>query len=392
MFPEIGRVRKGAPKTEEGWVGKDLNYFRVEFDQKEKVAEAVFRGTYGDQPDEINILLPFNSVDENFEAWREKYVAGGLVHRCDGERVMYEINSETGEPTITNGHPFKACDHKIGCVPTGRLKILIPELKRLAFLTVLTTSYHDCMNLSRQLLAILQINGRLAGVPLVLRRRPVEISTPSGPDGKRARRLKSLLSIEADPTWVSLKLNEIQHAALPEAFEEGTYPQLESPEWDDQFIDVDDNDVIEDLQDLPENDDPEPPQKVSTEETVEPTYERPLEPEPLKVALHGKAKKVLDEGIKLNAKAEPPETIKVVKNALYEVFAGPFAEEQTMILLNWLWDCGTEIGFIKDHQIKAMYDWLALTLDSGGAFIISQVAGMEADKAITYIAQLEGEQ
>jgi hypothetical protein len=384
MFPEIGRIRKGAPK-EPDRPGKDLTYFRVEFDEREKVASAAFRSVYGDTPSELNVLLPFNSVDENFEAWREVYVQGGLVHRCDGERIWYEINPADGQSVVTNGDPIRTCDHKIGCSPSGRLKVLIPELQRLAFLTVLTGSFHDCMNISRQLLAILQINGQLAGVPLILRRRPVQISTPSGPDGKRVRRLKSLLSIEADPNWVKRKLIAMQHAALPgNGLDEYEYPQLEAPDWDDQFIEHEEND---DIDDLPENDNPEPPQKVNSEPPPEPTYERPLDPEKLKVALHGKAKNVLDEGIKLNPKAEPPENISVVKSAIFEVFAGPFAEEQTTIFLDWLWECGTEAGLIKHHQVKAMYDWLGLTLDSGGAFIISQVAGMEADQAITYITE-----
>ena len=230
-FPEIGRIRKGAPK-EPDKPGKDLKYFRVEFDDEEKKATAIFKNTYGDEPSELNILLPFNSVDENFDAWREAYVAGGLVHRCDGERVWYEIDPESGEQLVVNRIPEEQCDRSTKCKPTGRLKVLIPELQRLAYLTVLTGSTHDVMNISRQLEALLQINGKLAGVPLKLRRRPVKISTPSGTDGKRARRVKSLLSIEADPEWVRHKLLSMKAAALPDNGLEDL-PALEAPDEDD---------------------------------------------------------------------------------------------------------------------------------------------------------------
>ena len=230
-FPEIGRIRKGAPK-ETNKPGKDLTYFRVEFDEEEKQATAIFHKTYGGTPSELNILLPFNSVDENFDAWREAYVAGGLVHRCDGERVWYENDPESGEQLVVNRIPEEQCDRSSGCKPTGRLKVLIPELQRLAYLTVLTGSTHDVMNIARQLEALLQINGKLAGVPLKLRRRPVKISTPSGTDGKRARRTKSLLSIEADPEWVRHKLLSMKAAALPDNGLEDL-PALEAPDEED---------------------------------------------------------------------------------------------------------------------------------------------------------------
>ena len=238
-FPEIGRIRKGAPK-EPDKPGADLTYFRVEFDEEEKQATAVFHKTYGGTPSELNILLPFNSVDENFDAWREAYVAGGLIHRCDGERVWYEIDPKSGEQLVVNGMPEEQCDRSTKCKPTGRLKVLIPELQRLAYLTVITGSTHDVMNIARQLEALLQINGKLAGVPLKLRRRPVKISTPSGTDGKRARRTKSLLSIEADPEWVRHKLLSMKAAALPDNGLDEDMPALEAP---DDFVE---GEVVED--------------------------------------------------------------------------------------------------------------------------------------------------
>lgn len=231
QFPEIGQLRKGAPKpTDSKRPGADLTFFRVTFDERETESAAIFAKHYGPEPTEIDVLLPFNVISENFDAWREAYVAGGLVHRCDGERIWYEINPATGEKLVTNGEPAKKCDGHAQCKPTGRLKILVPQLQRLAYLTVLTTSIHDIMNLHRQLEALLQINGKLAGVPLKLRRRPIKISTPSGDNGKRARREKWLLSIEADPTWVKAKLLAMKAAALPGNGMGEDVPLLEAPD------------------------------------------------------------------------------------------------------------------------------------------------------------------
>lgn len=234
QFCEIGHIRKGAPKPKnKQQPGADLTYFRATFEEGEEEAAEMFLEAYGSEPREINIRLPFNTVDENFDAWRKVYVRGGLVHRCDGEYIDYEVDIETGDTLVmngldTNGNKVK-CDGEpvtwytdkqgqeqpVCCEPKGRLKVIIPELRRLAFMVVLTTSVWDILNISRQLEAIRYVNdGKLQNVPLVLKRRPREISTPSGTDGKRARREKWLLSIEADPAWV-----EAQILALP-AFDE----------------------------------------------------------------------------------------------------------------------------------------------------------------------------
>jgi len=211
-FVELGQLRKGAPKPKNAKrPGADLTYFRATFEDGEERAASVFQETYGDEPREINIRLPFNTVEENFDAWRETYVQGGLVHRCDGEYVQYEVDPQTGSVLVMNGLDENGdevkCDGSADCKPTGRLKVIVPELRRLAFMTALTTSVWDILNISRQLEAIRHVNdGILQNVPLILKRRPREISTPSGTGGKRARREKWLLSIEADPDWVEARI------------------------------------------------------------------------------------------------------------------------------------------------------------------------------------------
>ena len=229
-FPEIGQLRKGGAKDANGYVGKDLNYFRVTFDEAETGAIETFRRVYGEQPKEINIILPFDDIDRVWDAWMEAYTAGRMVARTDGTKYIYRVDPKTGEVLVKNGEPNvpytegevvatvvsgKGVKEQIKCKATGRLKVVIPELQRLAYVTVLTTSVHDIGNISAQLEAIKKVNGgRIVGIPLVLRRRPKKISTPSA-NGQRARRVKYMLSIEADPEWVKAKLLEVKALALP---------------------------------------------------------------------------------------------------------------------------------------------------------------------------------
>lgn len=257
-FPQIGSIRKGAAKdANANRPGADLPYFRMDFDEREVAAIAKFAALYPDgKPTDIKIVLPFDDIERVWNPWREAYAAGALIHRCDGEYVNYAINPQTGERVVMNwanaqGERVKCniqnhANKQQRCKPTGRLMVIVPELERLAYLTVHTTSIHDIGNISDQLAAIREMNGgHISGVPLILRRRPVEISTPSGTDGKRARRVKWLISIEADPEWTGKKFQAMKQAAMPDANRPQLAAPLAGPEWSDVDDESADDDVIE---------------------------------------------------------------------------------------------------------------------------------------------------
>lgn len=252
-FPEIGQIRKGAKKGENR-PGPDLTYFRVEFDELEKVAASNFRLAYKDQPTAIRILLPFNEIERMWDPWLEAYTAGRLVARSDGEFITYQLDDH-GEVIVMHGldrqgnkvaHPTNGIaghDYKgqpVKFKPTGRLKVIVPELKRAAYLTVMTTSTHDIANISSQLAAFKELNGgQLAGIPFILRRRPKAISTPSD-NGQRVRRVKWLLSIEVDPDWALAKFGQLNALALPSGFE-STQPA----DIAEEAVEYDEDEIVE---------------------------------------------------------------------------------------------------------------------------------------------------
>lgn len=224
QFPQIGNIRKGDRGGKNN-APRDLNYFRVEFDERETRRASKFLDVYQSQPTEINILLPFNEIERVWDAWCEAYVKGRMIARSDGEYFLYLVNPATGAIEVADGVNAKGekvphrekIDNagKIKCKPVGRLKVIIPELQSLAYLVVHTTSIIDIRNISEQLEAIRAINGSIAGIPLVLRRRPKQISVPKD-DGTKVRMTKYMLSIEADPEWVSAKMDAMRYAALPQ--------------------------------------------------------------------------------------------------------------------------------------------------------------------------------
>lgn len=233
-FAEIGSIRKGAEKTENK-PGKDLEYFRVEFSEGEDEAAEKFANHYKDEPKQLDILLPFNEIERCWDAWYEAYVSGAMIARADGEIYIYQRDQKTGDVLVQNGLDVhkgrpklfnkedvvatwtnkKDKEVPVTCKPVGRLRVILPVLQRLAFLTLHTTSIHDIINISQQLEGIRKINdGKLVGIPIVMKRVPKMISTPRK-GGKRVRSKKWLVSLEADPSWVREKLQEMKIAALP---------------------------------------------------------------------------------------------------------------------------------------------------------------------------------
>ena len=264
-LPEIGQIRKGGKKEkrvkdgrEYEVMGKDLGYFRVEFDENEKKASADFAAAYGPQPSALRIILPFNEVDRMWEAWYEAYTAGRMVARSDGEFIVYQLDNK-GDIIVQNWHDkngnkvphptdgIAGSDYKGNAVKfkaVGRLKVIVPELARAAYLVVMTSSTHDISNISNQLAAFKQLNnGQIAGIPLILRRRPKSISVPK-PDGSRVRMNKSLLSIEADPQWVSAKLSHLNAIALPQV-QQALLPASLDDDTTDAEYELDEDEIDE---------------------------------------------------------------------------------------------------------------------------------------------------
>jgi hypothetical protein len=251
QFPRIGTLRKGAERPEDGKrPGADLKWFRFDSDDEEAVR--AFQESYGTQPTHVNVYLPYQSTGQNFEAWQEAWSASALIHRCDGvtmTRWLGNDNKYHDDPQPCTG----------GCKAVGRLMVIIPELRRFAYVTVQTTSKHDIMTLQSNLEAAEMLRGDLRGIPFVVSRRPREISTPrDGKDGKsRMRAEKWLLSIEPAPTWVRYELAAMERAALPA----GTLKALP----DGRSLNIVDGEILDDPEledDESEEQPPSPPPAV----------------------------------------------------------------------------------------------------------------------------------
>lgn len=231
-FPQIGTLRKGAARTQEDLQrnrpGRDLDGFRFTSDYP--AVQKAFFDTYGPEPRLIDVYLLHPTADESLSSWQELWVAGGLRHRCDGVTCSVWLKPDgtySTEPKPCPGPTEKrtAAGKTMieTCKPITRLKVFLRDLRRAGYVLVQTTSIHDAIALTEQLAAIEQeTRGNLQGVPMVLSRHPHKISMP-GANGQRNRVAKSLLSLEISPTWIDLRMAELEAGQVP------VVPQLAAP-------------------------------------------------------------------------------------------------------------------------------------------------------------------
>jgi len=226
-FPVLGKLRKGAAKEspDSKKPGIDLSYFRFT-SENPKVLQA-FEQSYGEQPNEIDVFLPYAKIEDNLSAWQEEWAAGGLQHRCDGHTCVVWLQEDG-----TYSREPKPCPGR--CKAVGRLSLILPELLRagyVGYVTLETHGLHDLLSLQGALLAAVEARGKedLRGIGFVVRRVETVISTP-GPDGKRVRRKKWLVKLEPAAAWVAAQLEATRASALPQL--PAATEALAVPDWD----------------------------------------------------------------------------------------------------------------------------------------------------------------
>jgi hypothetical protein len=228
-LPLVARLYKGEPKPADGRrPGRDLDFFRVEFEDRFGELRDTWAALYGDKPTEFAPCFFANpTADEAFSSWYEAWRASGLMRRCDGDGQVLWFDERTGHFMRARQPCLKPdCD----CRPVGRLNVLLPEFVEaagvLGFVALTTHSVHDILTIWRYLADIERMYGRLTGVPFALGREKKQVSAPkTGPDGQRTgERIKitrSMLYIHVLPEFMSSHLipalSGMQKAAEPPA-------------------------------------------------------------------------------------------------------------------------------------------------------------------------------
>ena len=192
QLARLGKLRKGAEKTDPKRPGKDLDHFRPDFSSPE--VQQAFEDAYGKQPKMINIALFYKTLEECFSTWIEAWDASGMVFRSDGEfwHVWREGDTYKRGRKPHQDHPDQR--------NKGRLEFIIPELVNQGYrgsVTLETSSINDLLNISNTLAMIERHSGTLENANLILYREKETISTPGWGDrkGQRSQTEKWLVKI-----------------------------------------------------------------------------------------------------------------------------------------------------------------------------------------------------
>lgn len=278
-FPQIGVIRKGGQKSANK-PGQDLTYFRVEFDASRPDLATKFAAAYPPEPRKLNVVFPFNDFDRQVTIYLEAYNKGRLVARAgtvsglDPAQNFYKtkLDPKTGEVLARDGYWVSGPDAgklayydsdkpeyvmqytgkdgrpkslPVFCKPITRIKFVLPELRELAYVLLKSSSIYDAINLSEQLSALWEVsNGKWAGIPMVLERKPVSILCPDE-HGNKTYREKWLVHIQANPTWSEARLLGLQNQSMLLAA--GSSPvQMSMPALSAATIDDEEDETIPD--------------------------------------------------------------------------------------------------------------------------------------------------
>jgi hypothetical protein len=232
-LPRLGKLRLGIKKKSSKSGAEypaEVDYFVVP-DEVKKV--------YGEKPTEIDVMLPLDDLDAVFPVSYKLYGSGkGLKCNGDGE-IAYFVDETTKEMTERKCPCSLLDDGK--CKQSGTLSVMLQKINVGGVYQITTSSFNSIVDLASGIDYVKALIGRVAMVPLKLRR----VATETHHDDKKQTHYTLQLVLDANIDAInqlrSDTIRVLEHTsriALPE-------PINENPELDPVDVIVDEEQVIE---------------------------------------------------------------------------------------------------------------------------------------------------
>lgn len=161
-LPRLGKIRLGIKKKSAKTGAEypaEVPYFVVP-DEVKKV--------YGDKPTELDVMLPLDDIDTIFPVSYKFYGSGkGLKCNGDGE-IAYCVDEKTKEMTEIKC----PCENleKGKCKQTGNLSVMLQKINVGGVYQINTSSFNSIVDMASGIDYVKALIGRVAMVPLKLRR------------------------------------------------------------------------------------------------------------------------------------------------------------------------------------------------------------------------------
>jgi hypothetical protein len=228
-MPRLGKIRLGIKAKSAKGVEypKDVDYF---------VCPPEVQEVYGEQPKELDVLIPSTDPALYFPQALKWYKGARLVCKGNGETAT-RINTETGN-MFEMACP---CEHlkdpqtnpKGECTPRANLMLILPKVSMGGAYQIDSGSTNNIVNLNSTFAWIQSMLGRVAWVPLTLKRVPTKIQTPDGTTTKALLQLEFKGNMQdaaalRQADWISIQ-GGTPPAALPPHVEDDDGPADPDP-------------------------------------------------------------------------------------------------------------------------------------------------------------------
>jgi len=227
-LPRAGMIRLGIKKTKT--IRKDGKDVEVEYPDEVDyfVCPKLVEQVYGEQPKALVVMFPVENEEVFFQQFYRRYGNGILLCKGDGvEAHAWDFEKGTLKKIDC---PCKLLEEG-GCKPIGNLQFLLPEVdEAAAVFQINTSSKNSIIDLNSGIKFIRAVAGRIAMIPLILKREEIATMRVEGKELKRGRHYTMKLSLEGTSLkklqlMGKIKPTEIMLPAPDESQPEDLFPE-----------------------------------------------------------------------------------------------------------------------------------------------------------------------
>lgn len=214
-LPRLGKIRLGLKAQNQA--GKT---YPTEVDYL--VCPPEVEQVYGEKPTELDVMLPSDNPEEVFVQKYAMYGAGsGLKCHGNGEQAeRYNEQTKSWDIISCTCPNLKSDENPRGaCTPQSHLMVMLPKVSMGGCYQITTRSFHATVGINSSLDLIRALAGRIALVPLKLRRVPT-VTQYNGT--KKTHYILNLILDASLPQIAELRQNP-EHLLIPSRY------QIEGP-------------------------------------------------------------------------------------------------------------------------------------------------------------------
>jgi hypothetical protein len=214
-LPRLGKIRLGLKVRNQA--GKEYPTETEHF-----VCPPEVTAVYGEEPTELEVMLPSDDPEQVFVQKYAMYGAGaGLKCHGNGEQAeRYNEQTKQWDVTPCTCPNLKSDENPRGaCTPQSHLMVMLPKVSMGGCYQITTRSFHATVGINSSLDLIRALAGRIALVPLKLRRVPT-VTQYNGT--KKTHYILNLILDASLPQIAELRQNP-EHLLIPSRY------QIEGP-------------------------------------------------------------------------------------------------------------------------------------------------------------------